>query len=163
MEIRIRRSCGAIGILLAFAGPHVPLLAQAPAGYAPDAGVTRSPFGKTAEGQPVELFTLKNAHGLELRATSYGAIITSLRVPDRHGKLDDVVLGHDNLEGYLKALDSQCRYVVTRGVRELEKWAGKDYQLVRATNAEELDRGRIRIEARREHLSPSPAAWRAGA
>jgi aldose 1-epimerase len=53
------------------------------------------------DGRPVESFTLTNAGGLELRAISYGAIIVSLRVPDRDGRLDDVVLGHDDLEGYL--------------------------------------------------------------
>jgi aldose 1-epimerase len=49
------------------------------------------------------MFTLKNAHGLEVRAISYGATIVSLRVPDREGRLDDVVLGHDDLDGYLKS------------------------------------------------------------
>jgi aldose 1-epimerase len=63
--------------------------------------VTRAPFGRTPDGQPVESFTLTNAHGVELRAISYGGIIVSLRVPDRDGRLDDVVLGHEDLEGYL--------------------------------------------------------------
>jgi len=63
--------------------------------------VARAPFGRTPDGQPVESFTLTNAHGIELRAISYGGIIVSLRVPDRDGRLDDVVLGHDALEGYL--------------------------------------------------------------
>jgi aldose 1-epimerase len=49
----------------------------------------------------VESFTLTNAHGIELRAISYGGIIVSLRVPGRDGRLDDVVLGYDDLEGYL--------------------------------------------------------------
>ena len=63
--------------------------------------VTRAPFGRTPDGEAVESFTLTNAHGIELRAISYGGIIVSLRVPDRDGRLDDVVLGHDTLEGYL--------------------------------------------------------------
>jgi aldose 1-epimerase len=63
--------------------------------------VTRAPFGQTPEGEVVESFTLTNAHGVELRAISYGGIIVSLRVPDRDGRLDDVVLGHDDLAGYL--------------------------------------------------------------
>jgi aldose 1-epimerase len=50
----------------------------------------------------VEAFTLTNANGIELRTISYGAIITSLRLPDRAGRLDDVVLGYDSLEGYLR-------------------------------------------------------------
>jgi aldose 1-epimerase len=63
--------------------------------------VTRAPFGRTPDGEAVESFTLTNAHGIELRAISYGGIIVSLRVPDRDGRLDDVVLGHDDLAGYL--------------------------------------------------------------
>jgi len=65
--------------------------------------VTRAPFGTTADGAAVEVFTLTNAHGLEIRAISYGAVITSLRTPDRAGRFDDVVLGYDRLEGYIKS------------------------------------------------------------
>lgn len=60
------------------------------------------PFGNMPDGTPVERFTLTNANGVELKAISYGGIITSLRVPDRAGKLDDVVLGFDTLDPYLK-------------------------------------------------------------
>lgn len=67
-----------------------------------EAGVSRAPFGMTPEGREVELFTLTNARGVELRAMTYGAIIVSLRTPDRTGRLDDIVLGHDSLGGYLR-------------------------------------------------------------
>jgi aldose 1-epimerase len=62
----------------------------------------REPFGKMPDGKTVEIFTLTNARGIELRAISYGGIIASLRAPDRNGKLDDIVLGFDRLEDYLK-------------------------------------------------------------
>ena len=65
-------------------------------------GVTRAPFGKTRDGKAVEIYTLTNAHGLEMRVITYGGIITSLKVPDRAGHLDDIVLGFDTLDGYLK-------------------------------------------------------------
>ena len=64
--------------------------------------VTSAPYGKMPDGTQVEIFTLTNASGVEVRAITYGAIITSLRVPDRSGQLADVVLGFDALEGYLK-------------------------------------------------------------
>jgi len=64
--------------------------------------VKREVFGKTPDGAVVEIFTLKNAHGMEVRAMTYGGIITSLRVPDRDGRFDDVVLGYDNLDGYIE-------------------------------------------------------------
>src|SRR5438034_597646 len=47
-------------------------------------------------------FTLTNAHGIEVKVMTYGGIITSIRTPDRSGKLDDIVLGFDSLAGYLK-------------------------------------------------------------
>src|SRR5919109_2225629 len=65
-------------------------------------GVTRAPFGRLPDGRAVELFTLTNARGVEVRAMTYGGIITVLRTPDRSGRLDDIVLGFDSLGGYLK-------------------------------------------------------------
>jgi aldose 1-epimerase len=59
-------------------------------------------FGKTKEGQNVELYTLTNANGVEARITNYGGIIVSLKTPDRNGRVDDIVLGFDNLDEYLK-------------------------------------------------------------
>jgi aldose 1-epimerase len=56
----------------------------------------------TPTGEQVEVFTLTNTNGLEVRAMTYGGIILSLKVPDRLGALDDVVLGYDNLDGYLE-------------------------------------------------------------
>src|SRR5207245_6069348 len=66
-------------------------------------GVTRERFGTTDCGEAVSVFTLKNAHGMALRVTDYGGIILTLLVPDRSGRLDDVVLGYDSLAGYLRS------------------------------------------------------------
>lgn len=59
-------------------------------------------FGRTPDGEIVELYTLTNTKGMEVRLTNYGGIVVSLRVPDRQGQFDDVVLGFDRLEDYLK-------------------------------------------------------------
>jgi aldose 1-epimerase len=73
----------------------------AAAGERPSAlSVTREPYGSTADGTAVELFTLTNANGMVVRFTSYGGIITSVEVPDRQGEFDNVTLGFDSLEGY---------------------------------------------------------------
>jgi aldose 1-epimerase len=64
--------------------------------------VTRAAFGTLPDGGPVEQFTLTNAHGVEVRTISYGAIITSLRTPDRAGTLGDIVYGYDSLGAYVK-------------------------------------------------------------
>jgi len=63
--------------------------------------IKKESFGQTRDGKPVELYTLTNSHGMEVGAINYGGIIVSLRVPDKNGKLDDVVLGFDKLDGYL--------------------------------------------------------------
>jgi aldose 1-epimerase len=65
-------------------------------------GVRRGAFGTTGDGTAVEIFTLRNKAGIEVAAISYGAIITSIRVPDRAGAMADVALGFDTLDGYLK-------------------------------------------------------------
>ena len=64
------------------------------------ANITRQPFGKTQEGTPVEIYTLRNVHGCEARISTYGGIVVSLTMPDKNGKLDDVVLGFDTVSGY---------------------------------------------------------------
>jgi aldose 1-epimerase len=63
--------------------------------------ITQSPFGTTLDGEAVDLFTLGNANGIEVKAISYGGTIISLKTPDREGNLGDIVLGYDNLEDYL--------------------------------------------------------------
>ena len=63
--------------------------------------VTKAAFGTTRDGKSVDLYTLTNAHGIEVHAITYGGIIISLRVPDKGGQFDDVVLGYDSLDGYL--------------------------------------------------------------
>src|SRR2546421_538386 len=63
--------------------------------------ITSHKFGVTPEGEEVQLFSLTNDQGMEVRITNYGGIITAIYVPDRNGKLDDLVLGHETLEGYL--------------------------------------------------------------
>src|SRR3989440_2219778 len=75
------------------------------AGVAPQqmAQITKQPFGKTKEGTPVDIYTLRNSNGVEARISNYGGIVVSFKVPDRNGQMGDVVLGYDELEGYLKA------------------------------------------------------------
>jgi len=67
----------------------------------PPPTVTAAPFGHTADGTKVTVYTLTNAHGLTARVTGYGATLVALRAPDRNGRLGDVVLGFDALEPYL--------------------------------------------------------------
>src|SRR5882672_5688605 len=57
-------------------------------------------FGKTPDGEPVDLYILGNKNGVEAAITNYGGTVVSLKVPDRQGKFDDVVLGYDKMEDY---------------------------------------------------------------
>ena len=63
--------------------------------------ITKSDFGKTPSGEQVDLYTLTNANGLELKVITWGGTCISLKTPDRDGKLCDILLGHDSLKGYL--------------------------------------------------------------
>ena len=64
-------------------------------------GVTKKAFG-SVRGVPVDLYTLTNANGMQVSITNYGGIIVSLLVPDRNGKLGDVVLGYPMVDEYVK-------------------------------------------------------------
>ncbi|HYK88807.1 MAG TPA: aldose epimerase family protein [Acidobacteriota bacterium] len=74
-----------------------------PAGQPGLKGITRTAFGKTGEGKAVELYALTNSQGMSAKIMTYGATVTELIVPDRNGKLGDVILGFNNLDGYLAA------------------------------------------------------------
>lgn len=65
--------------------------------------ISQASFGVTGDGAAVDIYTLRNPNGVQVRLTNYGGIVTSWMVPDRQGKPGDVVLGYDTLDGYLKA------------------------------------------------------------
>jgi len=69
----------------------------------PKSTITKADFGRTPEGHAVEIYTLHNAQGAESRIITYGGIVQSLSVPDKNGKLADVVLGFDSIDGYTSA------------------------------------------------------------
>ena len=82
----------------------IPIVACAVASHSSQlTGVQRASWGNVAPGEPAELFTLRNAHGVEVQLTNYGGIITSINTPDRAGRFADIVLGYDSLAGYLRA------------------------------------------------------------
>jgi aldose 1-epimerase len=70
-------------------------------GETPKRGIQKSVFGKMPDGQEINLYTLRNSNGVQVGITNFGGKVVSLLVPDRHGKLADVVLGFDNLAPYL--------------------------------------------------------------
>lgn len=57
-------------------------------------------FGKTNDGTPVEQYVLRNSHGMQATVITYGATLQALKVADKNGKFEDVVLGFDDVQGY---------------------------------------------------------------
>ena len=106
--------------------------------------ITKAPFGKTADGAPVDIYTLKNAAGMEVAITTYGGRIVSLKAAGRDGKFADVVLGFDNLEGYLGvhpyfgALVGRYGNRIAKGQFKLD---GKQYKLAVNDGANSLHGG----------------------
>jgi aldose 1-epimerase len=74
---------------------------SAATGTSASAMPTSASFGKATDGTEIQLFTLTNAAGLKATISTYGGTLTSLLVPDKDGKLSDVILGFDNVGGYL--------------------------------------------------------------
>ena len=95
--------------------------------------------------QGIEKYTLKNANGIELDVISYGGRITSLKVPDREGNFENIVLGHDKLEDYIRednpffgAIIGRYGNRIANGKFTLE---GKEYTLVTNNGTNHLHGG----------------------
>jgi aldose 1-epimerase len=101
----------------------------------PMGSIVEAPFGVTPNGDSIHRYTLTNPHGMQVRIITYGGIIQSITVPDRHGQFADVVLGYDSLAGYLHnvpyfgAIVGRYANRIAKGRFKLD---GKTYQL--ATN-----------------------------
>lgn len=92
--IKMRRSMVTVCLLTSLgAGTAVAASAQ-------KVSVTRANYGSTVAGAPVSQYTLANANGVTLKVITYGGIVTELDVPDRNGKIADIVLGFDSLRDY---------------------------------------------------------------
>jgi aldose 1-epimerase len=97
------------------------------------------------DGRAVDLFTLRNQSGAEARITNYGGIVTHILVPDKHGKLGDVVLGYDHLDGYLRNNSPYFGCLIGRLGNRLAhgKFSldGKSFQLARNNGPNHLHGG----------------------
>ena len=116
-------------------------------------------FGSLRDGSSIEMFTLRNAQGATAKVITYGATLTELWVPDRAGKLGDVVLGFDDLQGYVEkhpwfgATVGRVANRIARGKFALD---GKEYSLEindPPNNLHSGPRGLSRVVWRAEPLS----------
>ena len=106
--------------------------------------IKESNFGKTKNGEPTKIFTLKNDNDVVVKITNYGAIITELHLPDRNGKFVDVVLGFDNIADYETLSDYFGAVVGRYGNRIANakfKLFGKEYTLEQNNNGNTLHGG----------------------
>ena len=83
-----------------FAVGFLSLLSTGSVHGAEQAMSTKKEYGKTATGQVVDEYTLENKHGLRVKLITWGAMLTSVETPDKNGKLANITLGFDKLEGY---------------------------------------------------------------
>jgi aldose 1-epimerase len=81
-----------------------PGLSIAPAQDKKELGVESQVFGRMPDGTQVDLYTLRNARGVEAQVMTLGATLTTVKVPDRNGKLDIVLLHRDSFDGYRRGL-----------------------------------------------------------
>lgn len=101
-------------------------------------------FGRTKDGKEVMLYTITNKNGMTAKISTYGAVLVSLLVPDKTGKLKDVVLGYDSLEPYFEnapgfgAVIGRNANRIANGTFSLN---GKTYQLLKNDGENNLHSG----------------------
>jgi len=106
--------------------------------------IAKRPFGKLPDGTTVDIYTLRNRHGLEVKITNYGGAVVSLRTPDRRGRMADIVLGYDDPPGYVNdtsyfgALIGRYANRIARGKFTLN---GAEYQLAQNNGVNHLHGG----------------------
>jgi aldose 1-epimerase len=122
-------------------------------------------FHRTIDGSQVDLYTLKNANGLEAKITNYGGIVVSLTVPDKNGQLGDVVLGYDTLNDYIGSTPYFGALIGRYGNRIAKgrfTIGGVEYQLAQNDGSNALHGGRkgfdkVVWQAGRVDISDGPA------
>lgn len=113
--------------------------------------ITTRPFGLNAQGETVTQYILTNAGGATAKIIDFGAILTSLTVPDRQGELADVVTGFDDMAGYLKPHGSMGETIgrygnrIARGRFTID---GTTYQLATNNGRNHLHGGLVGFGAR---------------
>lgn len=121
-------------------------------------GPPREVWGKTADGEPVEIFTLTNARGLRARVMTWGATLVEMQVPDRDGKLAEVTLGFDTLDGYLRpnpffgCIAGRYANRIAKGRFTLD---GKEYALARNGGPNHIHGGARGFDKRNWQAEPA--------
>ena len=108
-------------------------------------GLKPSDFVSEVDGKPTALYVLKNSQGAEACVTNWGGRLVSVMVPDRDGKLTDVVLGYDNIQQYVQFPDNNYGALIGRYGNRIAngqfQLAGQSYQLPQNNNGHCLHGG----------------------
>ncbi len=138
----------------------------APAARAATPGVESKPFGKLADGQAVEIFTLTNARGATASVITYGATLTRVEMPDKAGKMGDVLLGYDSLEQYVKDSAPYFGAIVGRVANRIAKGTftldGKTYHTAINNGPNTLHGGKVGYDKRVWKAEPVQAVGKSG-
>ena len=103
-------------------------------------------FGRLPSGEAVDLYTLTNSSGNSIKVTNYGAIVTSINVPDREGNIGDVTLGFDSLDGYRNGhpyFGAICGRIAGRITNSQFSINGKVYELLANDGPNHLHGGEV--------------------
>ncbi len=112
----------------------------------PNPSISKASFGSLPDGQLADIYTLRNASGMEAKITNYGGIVVAWTAPDKNGKWEDIVLGYDSLSGYLKetpyfgALVGRYGNRIGKGKFTLD---GKTYTLATNNGPNHLHGGKV--------------------
>ena len=159
---RFRACAAALGLAIPLLILMPKIQAQSPASDS----VTARPFGKTTDGQPIQLYTLANSSGIQVSLATYGGTVIRLLTPDRQGKLADIALGFSTIEPYFTkspyfgALIGRYGNRLAKGRFTLD---GKKYQLAKNNGPNALHGGLKGFDKQRwtaEVLSQNPPSIR---
>jgi hypothetical protein len=123
--------------------------------------ITRQDWGSLPGGEAIELYTIRNAKGVEASITTLGGRLVTLKTPDRDGHFDDIVLGFDSLAGYLVknpffgALVGRFANRIAEGQFVLD---GQTYTLVKNNGPNSLHGGTVGFDKVRWHAYPGDSS-----
>ena len=127
-----------------------------------EAKIEKAVFGETPEHQTVDLYTLANASGMVVKLSTYGAVIQSLAVPDRDGRMADIVRGFDSLDGYLAPGGSHVGAVIGRYANRIKGaqfvLEGTTYRLIANNGANTIHGGPLGFDKRVWTARPTDGA-----
>lgn len=110
-------------------------------------GIAKASFGKLPDGRPADLYTITNASGASVSISNYGGILVSIRVPDRKGRLTDVLLGFSDISGYAPVNPGYMGALIGRVGNRINKGRftlnGVSFQVAANSNGHHLHGGMI--------------------